>query len=64
VLTRDKAASNAIGDMIDRLFAGSVDGLLMSLVKSQQLDPKKLQKLSGLVEEHERGKKGKEYESD
>jgi predicted transcriptional regulator len=64
VLTRDKAASNAIGDMIDRLFAGSVDGLLMSLVKSQQLDPKKLQELSGLVEEHERGKKGKEYESD
>jgi BlaI family transcriptional regulator, penicillinase repressor len=64
VLTRDKAASNAIGDMIDRLFAGSVDGLLMSLVKSQQLDPKKLQELSGLVEEHERGKKGKEHESD
>jgi BlaI family penicillinase repressor len=64
VLTRDKAASNAIGDMIDRLFAGSVDGLLMSLVKSQQLDPKKLQELSGLVKEHERGKKGKEHESD
>jgi hypothetical protein len=50
--------------MIDRLFAGSVDGLLMSLVKSQQLDPKKLQELSGLVEEHERSKKGKEHESD
>lgn len=64
VLTRDKAASNAIGDMIDRLFAGSVDGLLMSLVKSQQLDPKKLQELGDLVEEHERGKKGKEHESD
>jgi predicted transcriptional regulator len=64
VLTRDKAASNAIGDMIDRLFAGSVDGLLMSLVKSQQLDPKKLQELGGLIEEHERGKKGKVHESD
>src|ERR1700680_5317228 len=54
VLSRDKAASNAIGDMIDRLFAGSVDGLLMSLVKSQQLDPKKLQEVSGLGEGHER----------
>ena len=64
LLTRDKAASNAIGDMIDRLFAGSVDGLLMSLVKSRQLDPKKLQELTGLVEEHERAKKGKEHESD
>jgi BlaI family penicillinase repressor len=64
VLTRDKAASNAIGDMIDRLFGGSVDGLLMSLVKSQQLDPKKLQELSGLVEEQERVKEGKDHESD
>ena len=59
VLTREKAASNAIGDMIDRLFGGSVDGLLMSLVKNKQLDPTKLQELSGLVEEHERGKEGK-----
>ena len=64
VLTREKAASNAIGDMVDRLFGGSVDGLLMSLVKSQQLDPKKIQKLSALVEEHERGQKGKSHESD
>ena len=64
VLTREKAASNAIGDMIDRLFGGSVDGLLMSLVKSRQLDPKKLQELNGLVEEQERGKEGKDHESD
>src|SRR6202162_5603253 len=64
MLTRDKAASNAIGDMIDRLFAGSVDGLLMSLVKSRQLGPRKLQELSSLVEQHERGKKGKADESD
>ena len=64
VLTREKAARNAIGDMVDRLFGGSVDGLLMSLVKSQQLDPKKLQELSGLIEEQERGKEGKDHESD
>ena len=64
VLTREKAASNAIGDLIDRLFGGSVDGLLMSLVKSRQLDPKKLQELNGLVEEQERGKEGKDHESD
>jgi BlaI family penicillinase repressor len=64
LLTRDKAASNAIGDMVDRLFGGSVDGLLMSLVKSRQLDPRKLEELSSLVEQHERGKKGKADESD
>ena len=57
-LTREKAENNAIGDMIDRLFGGSVDGLLMSLVKSRQLSPTKLQELSDLVEEHERDRKG------
>jgi BlaI family penicillinase repressor len=64
LLTRDKAASSAVGDMIDRLFGGSVDGLLMSLVKSRHLDPKKLEELSNLVDQHERGKKGKADESD
>jgi BlaI family penicillinase repressor len=64
LLTRDKAASNAIGDMIDRLFGGSVDGLLMSLVKSRQLNPKKLEELGSLIERHERGMKGKTDESD
>ena len=60
VLTREKAANNAVGDMIDRLFGGSVDGLLMSLVRSQQLNPTKLQELSDLVEELERGKEGED----
>ena len=63
VLTREKAASSAIRDMIDRLFGGSVDGLLMSLVKSRQVDPKKLQELGELIEEHE-SKEGKGHESD
>ena len=64
VLTREKASSNAIGDMIDRLFGGSVEGLLMSLVKSRQLDPKRLQELSGFLEGYERGKIGKGHEPD
>lgn len=64
VLTREKAERNAIGDMVERLFGGSVDGLLMSLVKSRQLDPKRLQKLSGLIEKHERGEEGTDHESD
>jgi predicted transcriptional regulator len=64
VLTREKASSNAIRNIVDGLFGGSVDGLLMSLVKSRQLDPKKLQELSGVVEEHARGKEEKGHESD
>jgi BlaI family transcriptional regulator, penicillinase repressor len=59
VLTREKAASSAISHMVDRLFGGSVDGLLMTLIKNQQLDPRKLRKLSELVEQQEHGKERK-----
>jgi len=45
--------------MIDRLFGGSVEGLLMSLVKSKQLHPKRLEKLRTLLEEQERTEKGR-----
>ncbi len=64
LLSRDRAASHAIGDLIDRLFGGSVEGLLMSLVKSKQLDPDKLEKLNELIEEQERSKKEKPSGSD
>lgn len=57
LLTRDRAASHAMRDVIDRLFGGSVEGLLMSLVKSKQLHPGKLKKLSALIEERQRSEK-------
>lgn len=57
VLSRERAASNALRDVVDRLFGGSVEGLLMSLVKSNQLDPKKLERIGELIEQHERRKK-------
>ena len=53
LITRERAASHALRDMIDRLFGGSVEGLLMSLIKSRQLDPRKLERLSELLEEHQ-----------
>lgn len=53
LLSHDRAASGAIRDMIDRLFGGSVEGLLMSLIKSKQLNVKKLEELRNLVEEQE-----------
>jgi predicted transcriptional regulator len=63
VLSRDKAIREALGDMLDRMFGGSVDALLMTLVKSRQLDANKLAKLQWLIEDrqargdvkHERG---------
>jgi predicted transcriptional regulator len=52
VLSRDKAIREALGDMLDRVFGGSVEALLMSLVKSRQLDAGKLVKVQQLIEEH------------
>ena len=50
VLSRDKALREAASDMLDRMFGGSVEALLMSLVKSNQLDADKLAKVQKLIE--------------
>jgi len=56
VLSRERALREAASDLLDRMFGGSVDALLMSLVKSRQIDAKKLAQLQQLVDHHERGK--------
>jgi len=54
VLSRERAASSAVSDLVDRLFGGSVEALVMSLIKTQQLDSKKLSRLNKVIEEHHR----------
>jgi len=54
VLSQERALREAAGDLLDRMFGGSVDALLMSLVKSRQIDASKLAKLRQLIDEHER----------
>jgi BlaI family transcriptional regulator, penicillinase repressor len=60
VLSRDNAVGEAVRDMVDRLFGGSVEALVMSLLKTKQLESKKLAKLNELVgklqREEERGR--------
>jgi BlaI family penicillinase repressor len=53
VLTRDRALREAAGDLLNRMFGGSVDALLMSLVKSRQIDAEKLAKLQQLIDEQQ-----------
>jgi predicted transcriptional regulator len=53
VLSRDKALREAASDMLDRMFGGSVEALLMSLVKSNHLDADKLAKLQKRIESEE-----------
>ena len=59
VLSRDRALREAAGDLIERVFGGSVDALLMSLVKNQQLDKATLAKLEELIDRHEKEQEGK-----
>ena len=54
VLSRERALREAAGDLRGRMFGGSVDALLMSLVKSRQIDASKVAKLQQLIDEHER----------
>jgi predicted transcriptional regulator len=51
LLSRQKAVSQAVGDVLDRFFNGSADSLVLSLLKARKLTPEKLAKIQKLVEE-------------
>ena len=52
VVSRRQIVSQAIGDIVDRLFGGSPEDLVMSMVETKHLTPERLEKLKGLLESH------------
>jgi BlaI family penicillinase repressor len=50
VLTRRRALRRALGDMVDRLFAGSAESLVVSLVESRHLTPEALARVTRALE--------------
>ena len=50
-ITREKAISKQVIDVVDRLFGGSAESLVMSLVETKHLTPAKLARLQKLVAE-------------
>ena len=44
--TEDRATRHAVRDLVDRMFGGSADQLVMSLIQSRQIDPKRLAELT------------------
>jgi predicted transcriptional regulator len=46
---RGQVAGSAVKDLIDRLFGGSAESLVMSLVESRQLTPEKLERLQRML---------------
>lgn len=59
VLTKEKAVWQAVGDLVERLFGGSSEDLVMSLIKNRQVDPARL---ASLAEEVRNWKEGEANE--
>src|SRR5215212_10784994 len=47
-VSRSQVIGHAVGDLIDRLFGGSAESLVMSLVETRHLTPEKLSRLKEL----------------
>jgi predicted transcriptional regulator len=50
-VSEEKASGHAVRDLVDRMFGGSSEELVMSLIKSRQIDAKKIAELTKRLEE-------------
>lgn len=50
-VTEAKALTQAVRDLVDRMFGGSSEELVMSLIKSKQIDAEKIAELNRKLEE-------------
>jgi BlaI family transcriptional regulator, penicillinase repressor len=53
-VSRSHVTRQHISDIVDRLFGGSAESLVMSLVETRHLTPQKLARLQKLLEEEEK----------
>src|SRR5436853_7165599 len=51
VLSRQKAVAQAVGDMLNRFFGGSADGLVLNLVETRKLTTEKLARIQKALEQ-------------
>jgi predicted transcriptional regulator len=56
-VTEEKTLGTAVAELVDRMFGGSPEELVMSLVKSRQLDAGRLGKLAARVDAAKAAKK-------
>jgi predicted transcriptional regulator len=49
-VTEAKASRHAVRDLVNRMFGGSADELVMSLIKSRQIDSKRIAELTRRLE--------------
>jgi len=56
IVTEARASGHAVRDLVDRMFGGSSEELVMSLIKSRQIDARKIAELSKRLEEEGGGR--------
>lgn len=56
IVSRSKVAESALRDMVNRLFGGSAESLVMSLLETRELTPQKLARLQRMVKDAEKAK--------
>lgn len=52
-----RALKDAVRDLVDRMFGGSSEELVMSLVKSKQVDPERIARMSRALDTSKKGEK-------
>ena len=63
-VSQEKTLGTAVGDLVERMFGGSPEELVMSLVKSRQLDAGRLAKLAARVDAAKAAKKDRRRDGD
>src|SRR3954469_7901856 len=59
-VTQGQVVRQTVSDLVNRLFAGSAEDLVMSLLESKQITPEKLARLQKLVQDAEEDGDGKD----
>ena len=55
VVSQARASRHAVSDLVDRMFGGSSEALVMSLIKNRQIDAQKIAELSRRLDEEDGG---------
>ena len=53
--SRDKAMLGLVRDLVEKMFGGSSEALVMSLIKARQVDPERIAELSRSLSEYSAG---------
>jgi predicted transcriptional regulator len=56
-LTRVQAIRHAVSDLVQRLFEGRSEDLVMSLIETRHLTPERIERLAALVQERRGGRR-------